>query len=270
MKPKLIGLNGKARSGKDTSADFIEKWCGHYGVTVAREAFARRLKESAAHSLGIMEDEVEFCNKLKGEYQRTIIQVRMATPGDGPNAVVAELTGRQFLQYYGTEAHRDVFNQNFWVDAVLPRTEGALGAIYKVEELADGSSGASMTPIPDWWENFLTTDSPDLVMHEIPDLVADYCLITDVRFDNEAERIKELGGEVWKVIRDGAGAGNHASEQELPGELIDLIIDNNGSLGDLEDTVFLAMDEVSGIAATETALLAHIDNEAAEGRVING
>ena len=269
MTPTLIGLNGKARSGKDTSADFIEKWCSDYSATVKREAFARRLKESAAHALGVFKDEVDFCNKLKGEYQRTKIQVRMATPGTGPNAVVAELTGREFLQYYGTEAHRDVFDKNFWVNAVLPVTEGAMGHIFREDKYGDGSTAASMEPIPDWWESFLTTDEPDLIMDEIPHLVADYCVITDVRFDNEAQRIKDLGGQVWKVIREGSGAGDHVSEQELEGELIDLVIDNNGTLDDLEETVFAAMDEISGVTAAEEAIASELADELSK-EAING
>lgn len=270
MNPTLIGLNGKARSGKDTTADFIQNWCERYNLTTGREAFARRLKESAAHALGVFDNEVEFCNKLKGDYERAFISVRMATKGDGPNAEVAKISGREFLQYYGTEAHRDVFDQNFWVNAVLPVTEGALGFIFKEEETPNGVTGASVTPIPDWWESFLLTDESDLVMDEIPELVADYCLITDCRFENEAQRIRDLGGQVWKIEREGAGAGNHASEQELPGELIDLVIDNNGTFDDLKAAVTVAMEDVSGIAAAEATILASINEEIEKGHVING
>jgi hypothetical protein len=38
-------------------------------------------------------------------------------------------------------------------------------------------------------------------------------VISDVRFDNEAEAIRRAGGEVWRVERPGAGVvGSHASE----------------------------------------------------------
>lgn len=50
---------------------------------------------------------------------------------------------------------------------------------------------------------------------------------TSVRFENEAQRILDLGGEVWHI--DGPqdpGAGTHESEQRLPDELITRVIDN--------------------------------------------
>lgn len=232
--PVLIGLNGVARSGKDTTADMIEKWCDVHGFTVARHGFADKLKESAAHALGVFEEEIVFCNKLKGDYERGVIAVHMATPGTGPNKTVASITGREFLQYYGTEAHRDVFGSDFWVDALLP---GGLDGIEMWEPVENAR--------PAWFKNFKWQNSEGTTGGN----PADVCLITDCRFDNEAGRIMDLGGEIWRIERDGSGAGSagkegHASEQLLPGELISLIIDNNGSLSDLGESVENAMEEV--------------------------
>lgn len=65
--------------------------------------------------------------------------------------------------------------------------------------------------------------------------------ITDVRFENEAEAIREAGGEVWMVARDSAGlqgaTGSHSSEAGIPGRLVDAVIENNGSLDDLAAAV---------------------------------
>lgn len=65
--------------------------------------------------------------------------------------------------------------------------------------------------------------------------------ICDCRFTNEAEAVRLAGGRVWQVRRRAAGlggnAGRHASEAGIPEHLIDLRIDNNGSLGDLEAAV---------------------------------
>lgn len=238
MSGKLIGLHGKARSGKDTVADFIQSWCNANGFTSARQGFADKLKISAAHTLGVFENEVEFCNKLKGDYERGFIEVHMATKGDGPNAVVSKVTGREFLQYYGTEAHRDVFGSDFWVDSLLPGTEEKYGHRYE-EENYGGTTTAGASRLPDWWANFRVGALP----------VADFCLVTDVRFDNEAERIKELGGEVWRIVRDGSGAGEHASEVELPGELVNVTIDNNESMLNLAEAVETIMADVSQLEA---------------------
>lgn len=67
-------------------------------------------------------------------------------------------------------------------------------------------------------------------------------VITDVRFDNEAQAIHDAGGEVWEVRRRGAGIpGNHASEAGVSDHLIDLRIDNHGTIGGLAAAVYAAL-----------------------------
>lgn len=226
MKTKvhLIGLNGKARSGKDTTAGFIKDWAIDYHFGFAQDAFARRLKESAAASLGIYgndvstQDQIEFCENLKMD--DNLIHV-VNEEGGGYT-----VTGREFLQYYGTEAHRDVFGNDFWVDAVLPRGYDNTGVF------------------PAWYQSF-----------QIAGKVADFAVITDVRFPNEAERVKELGGQIWKLERDGAGAGDHASEQDLPMELVEYVITNNGTLEELRESVDALLESVTEFDAA----MAHVD-----------
>ena len=59
-------------------------------------------------------------------------------------------------------------------------------------------------------------------------------VITDVRFENEAKKIKDLGGQLWRVKRVGVGPVNdHVSESELDGYKVDQIFVNNGSIEDL-------------------------------------
>lgn len=214
MEPILIGLGGVAESGKDTTFELIEQWCLTHGYSAVREAFADRLKISAAHALGVFDNEVDFCNDLKEDRSR--IDIRMVTPGEGPNTLVHNLKGREFLQYYGTEAHREVFGTDFWIDAVLP-----LGS-----ETPNGPFA--------WWNNFRY----DLGKSGG---VADFCVITDVRFLNEAERIKDLGGQVWRLERNTGASDEHVSEQELPGNMIDIVIDNNGTMKELWHGVEILM-----------------------------
>lgn len=66
----------------------------------------------------------------------------------------------------------------------------------------------------------------------------DKVVITDVRFPNEAREIHNLAGEIWRINRDGVGAVNeHISEVIMDEYLFDEIIDNNGSLEDLEHAI---------------------------------
>ena len=52
-------------------------------------------------------------------------------------------------------------------------------------------------------------------------------IIPDVRFPNEADAIRNAGGVLWKVERDGSGAGNHISEKLIDDIKVDVVIENN-------------------------------------------
>jgi len=59
-------------------------------------------------------------------------------------------------------------------------------------------------------------------------------VISDVRFANEADWIKQAGGELWRIDRPGVAAVRpHASEAEIEHILCDRIIDNSGTPDDL-------------------------------------
>lgn len=63
---------------------------------------------------------------------------------------------------------------------------------------------------------------------------------SDVRFTNEFDAIKNLGGKVIRINRPGRMAQGHVSETELlsiPDEDWDAVIDNNGQIIDLEQKV---------------------------------
>lgn len=65
--------------------------------------------------------------------------------------------------------------------------------------------------------------------------------ISDVRFANEAQAVLDAGGAVWLVRRPQAGlagpTGQHTSEAGVPATLISRVLDNSGSLDDLEAAV---------------------------------
>ena len=64
-------------------------------------------------------------------------------------------------------------------------------------------------------------------------------VVTDVRFDLEAEAIIARGGRVFQIVRDGAGLageeGRHASERGVRPDLIHAVIENNCSLVKFEE-----------------------------------
>ncbi|MFZ3024407.1 deoxynucleotide monophosphate kinase [Pseudomonas sp.] len=56
-------------------------------------------------------------------------------------------------------------------------------------------------------------------------------IIKDIRFENEAEYIRSLGGEIWHIVRDNAERVNeHKSEAGIQAAPTDIYINNNGTL----------------------------------------
>lgn len=75
----------------------------------------------------------------------------------------------------------------------------------------------------------------------------DDVVFTDVRFYNEAIAIKNKGGQIWRIEREGFKPVNgHVSETAMDNWKFDVTVRNNGTLEELEDTVkyLLTFDEI--------------------------
>lgn len=69
----------------------------------------------------------------------------------------------------------------------------------------------------------------EFAINSIPD--GSKVVFADVRYPNEADAIKELGGEVWRINREGFGAANdHESEHALNGYDFDAVINNSDTI----------------------------------------
>ena len=187
----IIGLTGKKQSGKDTTCQLISDVVADT-ISVERRAFADKLKQSAAALLDVelwqlVEWKLDDNYRLEGGHFNIFDHDRDVN-----------MTFRTFLQRYGTEAHREVFGDDFWLEQCLPKRD------YNGKYLSDS--------------------------HII--------VVTDVRFLNEAAWIRELGGWIWKVRRGAVESGdNHPSEVELEKIIPDVILDNNGTMPQLAELV---------------------------------
>ena len=115
----LIGLNGRLKSGKDTTFEVIK---GLY-PNAERLSFADPLKDSAAQALGISRELLEILKNHEEIHMEiptsTVMSSSLSSEGKAELAHW-KLNGRVYLQRYGTEAHREIFGDDFWVDQTLP------------------------------------------------------------------------------------------------------------------------------------------------------
>ena len=111
----LIALHGKLQSGKDTTFERIQKFV----PDAERISFADPLKDSVAALLEISREEIELM-KLTDDWA-----VKVYIPSERfPNTnIVNSMSMRQFLQRYGTESHRDIFGDDFWVKQALKKVD---------------------------------------------------------------------------------------------------------------------------------------------------
>lgn len=107
MSVNLIGISGKAGSGKNTVASFLQD----IDPSFEQKAFAAKLKEVASILTGVpahrFEDQEFKKETMPEDWWRE----------DKP-------TYRQFLQEVGTDALRNVIHPNIWVNALFADWRG--------------------------------------------------------------------------------------------------------------------------------------------------
>jgi hypothetical protein len=213
----LIGFNGFKGSGKNTSANILSEIYGDGSGVVYQVGFADKVKIAAARALGFLDASPRECIALMDEAkERWLIDYRT----EDDVVQLGTITGRQYLQNIGVEM-RKLFGEDFWVDQVLP----------------------TPTPLVPSGSPWAVKQSQEALASRYPDV--DCLAITDLRFQNEAKRILDLGGEVWRINNPSCESDGHDSEQVLPDSCITYEIDNSGSINDLELEVERAMDTLS-------------------------
>lgn len=190
----IIGITGKAQSGKDTACRIVqlintvdydcaclegegEKYILDNVDSILpmtcmweKHAFADKLKECASTILGVPRFMFE-----SGEFKESFTSLPLSNKEGEP------MTNREFLQYFGTEVGRSI-DKDLWIKALM---------------YSYGRDKES------------------------------HWIIPDVRFPNEADAIRNAGGVLWKIEREGSGAGNHISEKLIDDIMVDIIIENN-------------------------------------------
>ena len=119
--PLIIGLVGKAKSGKDTAARAILASCESVGRSCRQMAFADPIRQ-IGEIFGFPKDALRDQN-LKEKYEHEIFKI----------------TPRQFMQKVGTEMFRDNLDKDCWVK-LLERE------IIKAEKEAEDHQSSILRP----------------------------------------------------------------------------------------------------------------------------
>jgi hypothetical protein len=173
--PMLIGVTGKAGSGKDTFANELCNNCLKY----SKIAFADPIKEGISAIFSIPMFDLE--NRVNKER-------KIAHIGKSP---------RQLMQLLGTEFGRDLIDRDIWI--ILARR--------RINELF--KRGISI-------------------------------VITDVRFENEAEMIRNMNGLIVHIERPGIEAvASHISEKGIERLPEDYVIYNTHTIDTLREFAYV-------------------------------
>jgi len=188
MSGKLIGISGKAGSGKDTLFKLID-FVATPDILFENKKFAYKVKLIASVLTGIplkKFDDQKFKKERLG-YEWS--QVKHYMTQGCKHGYLDVMTVRELLQKIGTEAIRDNVHPNAWINALF-------------------------------------TDYSDICNW----------IITDVRFPNEADAIKERDGFLVRIERPELKRYDHLSETALDDyDGFDHTIINDASIVDLYD-----------------------------------
>lgn len=181
----IIGINGYAGSGKDTVGAMIQMlYCDSLGTTTVEEVINDYknnewwLEEKSGWEIKKWAGKLKtIASLLTGIAVEKFEDQEFKKTNLGPEW---GMTVRDFLQKLGTDGLRDGLHVNTWVNALM--------ADYQPLDY-DRLTEAEI--LPNW-------------------------IITDTRFPNEAQAIKDHGGIVIRVDRPGVSAINaHPSETGL-------------------------------------------------------
>ena len=211
----IIALNGYAGSGKDTVGNILQYLStkNPNPQTTLKEV----LENPIEHQWWLKERSNWEIKKWAGKLKQiasilTNIKITKFEDQEFKKSTLGiewgEMSVREFLQKLGTDGLRNGLHSNVWVNALMSEyviNKEHFNDIANGREVGDG--------YPNW-------------------------VVTDTRFPNEAEAVKQKGGIVVRVNRNGVKPVNsHPSEVGLDNWAFDHVIENNGSIEDLIEKV---------------------------------
>jgi hypothetical protein len=216
---RLIAFSGKKESGKSTSAKRVEKW-GYQPMS-----FAQPIKQICMDYFDLSQEDVYGSKK-------EVVHLQWGT------------TPRKIMQFVGTDLFREKLGDliggdlagNFWINRFKKDYEEVVCQLTLTRTYTQVETGVVSIGSPDHpsGDRHLSKAQVELG-YKKANIVVD-----DVRFENEAQAIRDLGGKLIKIKRTNqfsTVADDHVSEQELDDSLFDHVIINDGTLEELENKI---------------------------------
>jgi hypothetical protein len=209
---EIIGFCGRAGTGKNTAATIMSEILGNAGISSAHISFAYPLKKIATEIFAIPEEFVFGDSKNR--------KIKIGCWEDYfdktiPNNILKSdnISVRQFLTHLGGDVFRKMIDENFWVKS---------------------------------FKNRIDKKSYDLVFKHDTDVKV--VLVTDVRYQNEVEVIKAIGGRTIKLERISL---KHAHESEdcvdnIPEDMFYKVFDHEeiSTLKDLKAKILTVLNDM--------------------------
>lgn len=217
----LIGISAKKQCGKDTVCTIIEAIDVFHNKRLEsssnlHEFVNRYLSDSKSNSLNILESAVT-------KWHRESFAKRL-------RCCLFFITGDERIFALDDETKNSL--------STIKDAEGNYYTIRQLLQKFGTEVGRNISP--DLWVIALINSYIEAKSNGYEE---DW-IVTDVRFKNEAEAIRENGGILIRLNRNTGFNDQHSSETALDDyKNFDLIIDNNGTLDELIDKVYNFMKE---------------------------
>ena len=217
----LIGLAGQKGVGKDTTGNYMSELTEY-----PLYAFAGPLKEFCKSYFDLSDAEVYGDLKEKN---------RGFNLKSWRNLLFAVLE----FHFPGVMKSKEEIDKHFYRNVLLPYlfSENEINQTAKIvtsprEIMQRVGTNFFRSIDSDFWIN-----QAGRALEERGSLI-----LTDVRFDNEAQWIKDNGGIVVSIVRDLDNKDYHVSEKGVSREYVDIFLENNGSIEELRNGIEMLVE----------------------------
>lgn len=210
---EVVGVAGRKRSGKDTVALMLEE---EYGFK--RLALANPLKECLSTFLGVPEPTNKESSVSFSVSQEDLMEM----------AHLLRLDSGEFIERFRGQM-RGWCGQNYYI---LP---------YRKLIQTVGTDICRALDEQVWIKRTMY----EIAMNKKYGGCSKF-VVSDIRYENEAEFIYNLLGGVWCITSTRGEYDTHSSEKGIDEKYISCIIDNNGTLEELREGVKRAYKQFSG------------------------